>query len=110
MFIAIPSFALLYSTSTFCSPELTLKCIGHQWYWSYEITDAPADSEELFKEKRFDSYMLTENKAKNSEFPRNNVSYKTPRSWCMNAMSLDDGYKIIVIKIRNRYMEKSILI
>ena len=71
MFIAIPSFALLYSTSTFCSPELTLKCIGHQWYWSYEITDAPADSEELFKEKRFDSYMLTENKAKNSEFPRN---------------------------------------
>lgn len=39
LFVAIPSFALLYSTSTFCSPELTLKIIGHQWYWSASFND-----------------------------------------------------------------------
>ena len=48
MFIILLLFALLHSTTTYCSPELSLKCIGH---WSYEITDASADSEELFKEK-----------------------------------------------------------
>ena len=58
MFIAIPSFALLYSTSTYCSPELSLKCIGHQWYWSYEISDAIVNLKELFKEKRFDFYTI----------------------------------------------------
>ena len=50
MFIRLLLFALLHSTTTYCSPELSLKCIGH---WSYEITDALADSEELFKENRF---------------------------------------------------------
>lgn len=39
LFVAIPSFALLYSTSTFCAPELTLKIIGHQWYWSAPSND-----------------------------------------------------------------------
>ena len=71
MFVAIPSFALLYSTSTFCSPELTLKAIGHQWYWSYEISDVPTESEALFNEKRFDSYMVSESFDKNNKFPRN---------------------------------------
>jgi len=57
MLVAIPSFALLYSTSTFCNPELTLKIIGHQWYWSYEITDIAENSDLLFKEISFDSYL-----------------------------------------------------
>jgi cytochrome c oxidase subunit 2 len=70
MFIAIPSFALLYSTSTFCSPELTLKAIGHQWYWSYEIADVPVGSENVFKVLNFDAYMAPQNLAKESNFPR----------------------------------------
>jgi cytochrome c oxidase subunit 2 len=36
MFIAIPSFALLYSMDEVVDPAVTLKAIGHQWYWSYE--------------------------------------------------------------------------
>jgi cytochrome c oxidase subunit 2 len=71
LFVAIPSFALLYSTSTFCSPELTLKAIGHQWYWSYEISDRPSTSDNLFKVTKFDSYMMTEDPNKTNFFLRN---------------------------------------
>jgi heme/copper-type cytochrome/quinol oxidase subunit 2 len=31
------SFALLYSLEQLDNPEVTVKVIGHQWYWSYEL-------------------------------------------------------------------------
>lgn len=37
--IAIPSFQLLYKQYEFPKPDLTIKAIGHQWYWSYEYPD-----------------------------------------------------------------------
>jgi cytochrome c oxidase subunit 2 len=37
--IAIPSFALLYSMDEVLDPMLTVKAIGHQWYWAYEFSD-----------------------------------------------------------------------
>ena len=37
--IAIPSFKLLYYMDRVPEPEMTLKAIGHQWYWSYEYPD-----------------------------------------------------------------------
>lgn len=37
--IAIPSFALLYSLDEMIDPRMTLKVIGHQWYWTYEYSD-----------------------------------------------------------------------
>ena len=37
--IAIPSFSLLYSVDEIVQPLLTIKVIGHQWYWSYEFID-----------------------------------------------------------------------
>jgi cytochrome c oxidase subunit II len=37
--IAIPSFKLLYYMDRIPEPEMTLKAIGHQWYWSYEYPD-----------------------------------------------------------------------
>ena len=39
VFVAIPSFSLLYSMDEIIEPLLTLKVIGHQWYWSYEFLD-----------------------------------------------------------------------
>jgi cytochrome c oxidase subunit 2 len=36
IFIAIPSFTLLYTMDEIIDPFLTIKVIGHQWYWSYE--------------------------------------------------------------------------
>jgi len=35
--IAMPSFSLLYSMDEVMDPSLTVKVIGHQWYWSYEL-------------------------------------------------------------------------
>jgi len=55
--IAIPSFALLYSMDEVVDPAVTIKAIGHQWYWSYEYSDYnQSDNEGLL----FDSYMIPE--------------------------------------------------
>jgi cytochrome c oxidase subunit 2 len=50
--IAYPSFNLLYSLDDLTDPVLTIKIIGHQWYWSYEFLDL------YFKTREFDSYMV----------------------------------------------------
>jgi len=59
IFIGIPSFSLLFSLDEWFNPEINLKIVGHQWYWSYEYSDAVKDDA---KEQSvgFDSYLLTE--------------------------------------------------
>eukprot|EP00850_Spirogloea_muscicola_P025314 SM002745S10002 [mRNA] locus=s2745:207:1180:+ [translate_table: standard] len=57
MFIAIPSFALLYSMDEVVDPAITIKAIGHQWYWSYEYSDYNISDEQSLA---FDSYMIPE--------------------------------------------------
>jgi cytochrome c oxidase subunit 2 len=37
--IAIPSFKLLYYADRTPDAEMTVKAVGHQWYWSYEYPD-----------------------------------------------------------------------
>lgn len=51
--IAYPSFNLLYALDDLTDPVVTLKVIGHQWYWSYEQEDG-----ELGTSRHFDSYMV----------------------------------------------------
>jgi cytochrome c oxidase subunit 2 len=53
--IAVPSFALLYSVDEIIEPAITLKAVGHQWYWSYEYSDYATEEGETIN---FDSYML----------------------------------------------------
>nr|YP_010409989.1 cytochrome c oxidase subunit II [Ateles paniscus]URH15368.1 cytochrome c oxidase subunit II [Ateles paniscus]URH15641.1 cytochrome c oxidase subunit II [Ateles paniscus] len=48
--IALPSLRILYMTDEFNKPYLTLKAIGHQWYWSYEYSD--------YEDLAFDSYIM----------------------------------------------------
>jgi len=38
-FIILPSMYLLYSNETDINPGLTIKIIGHQWFWSYESSN-----------------------------------------------------------------------
>lgn len=52
VFIAFPSLQLLYSMDEVVDPSLTIKVIGHQWYWSYEYSDVEGEGIE------FDSYMV----------------------------------------------------
>nr|QNS38309.1 cytochrome c oxidase subunit II [Illadopsis cleaveri] len=47
--LALPSLRILYMMDEVNEPSLTLKAIGHQWYWTYEYTD--------LKDLTFDSYM-----------------------------------------------------
>jgi cytochrome c oxidase subunit 2 len=54
--VALPSFALLYSIDEIIDPALTIKCIGHQWYWSYEYSDFESQLGVI----NFDSYMVPE--------------------------------------------------
>jgi len=48
--IAIPSFKLLYLQRVLPEADMTIKAVGHQWYWSYEYPD--------HGEFTFDSLML----------------------------------------------------
>jgi cytochrome c oxidase subunit 2 len=41
--IAIPSFKLLYAQYTFPPPDLTVKAVGHTWYWTHEFPDQKFD-------------------------------------------------------------------
>lgn len=50
--IAFPSLKLLYLMDEVMDPALTIKAIGHQWYWSYEYSDYQTETLE------FDSYMV----------------------------------------------------
>jgi cytochrome c oxidase subunit 2 len=49
VFIAIPSFRLLYYEDTVPDAEMTLKVTGHQWYWSYEYPDHGLKFDSLIK-------------------------------------------------------------
>nr|AKA09875.1 cytochrome oxidase subunit 2 [Leptocoris augur] len=60
IFLALPSLHLLYLIDEVNKPLLTLKTIGHQWYWSYEYSD--------FNNVEFDSYMKPSNELENYEF------------------------------------------
>nr|YP_003412047.1 cytochrome c oxidase subunit II [Hynobius guabangshanensis]YP_009019760.1 cytochrome c oxidase subunit II [Hynobius maoershanensis]ADB78076.1 cytochrome c oxidase subunit 2 [Hynobius guabangshanensis]ADG23018.1 cytochrome c oxidase subunit 2 [Hynobius maoershanensis]AHJ91154.1 cytochrome c oxidase subunit II [Hynobius maoershanensis]WCH58188.1 cytochrome c oxidase subunit II [Hynobius maoershanensis] len=48
--IALPSLRILYLMDEINDPHLTVKAIGHQWYWSYEFTN--------YEDLMFDSYMM----------------------------------------------------
>lgn len=57
MFLAIPSLKILYLTDEINHPILSIKVLGHQWYWRYEYND--------FKNLEFDSFII---KFENNEF------------------------------------------
>ncbi|MAK12481.1 MAG: cytochrome c oxidase subunit II [Candidatus Pelagibacter sp.] len=50
--IAVPSFKLLYKEETIPKADVTLKAIGHQWYWGYEYPDEKIAFESVMIEDR----------------------------------------------------------
>nr|YP_010373918.1 cytochrome c oxidase subunit II [Coomaniella dentata]UPI13499.1 cytochrome c oxidase subunit II [Coomaniella dentata] len=52
IFIALPSLQLLYLIDEINNPLISIKSIGHQWFWSYEYSD--------FVNFEFDSYMMNQ--------------------------------------------------
>nr|YP_010352919.1 cytochrome c oxidase subunit II [Chaleponcus netus]UOF70324.1 cytochrome c oxidase subunit II [Chaleponcus netus] len=69
IFIALPSLRLLYLLDEINNPDLTLKSVGHQWYWSYEYSD--------FNDLEFDSYMLPTESLSQDQFRLLDVDNRT---------------------------------
>nr|YP_010602062.1 cytochrome c oxidase subunit II [Ocellarnaca braueri]WAM61691.1 cytochrome c oxidase subunit II [Ocellarnaca braueri] len=70
IFIALPSLRLLYLLDESLDPMLTIKSVGHQWYWSYEYSDFQNMLE-------FDSYMIPYNEMNSNEFRLLDVDNRT---------------------------------
>nr|UPX88488.1 cytochrome c oxidase subunit II [Serica brunnea] len=69
IFIALPSLQLLYLLDEVNSPLISIKTIGHQWYWSYEYSD--------FKNFEFDSYMIPSTEMTSASFRLLDVDNRT---------------------------------
>lgn len=69
IFIALPSLRALYLLDEVKTPSLTIKTIGHQWYWSYEYSDFP--------NVEFDSYIIPSNDIKSNELRLLEVDNRT---------------------------------
>jgi cytochrome c oxidase subunit 2 len=62
--IAFPSFKLLYLMDEVIDPAITIKAIGHQWYWSYEYSDYVNQTGNSLE---FDSYMVPTDELKEGD-------------------------------------------
>lgn len=69
VFIAFPSLRLLYLLDEVNNPRITLKTIGHQWYWRYEYSD--------FTQVEFDSYIVPTVELKENGFRLLDVDNRT---------------------------------
>jgi cytochrome c oxidase subunit 2 len=59
VFVAVPSMRLLFFMDKTQQPDMTLKVVGHQWYWSYEYPDAGG--------LEFDSNMVPDDELKKGQ-------------------------------------------
>ena len=55
--LASPSFSLLYSMDELSVPNFSIKILGHQWLWTYEISDFKSCLKS--KTLKYACYMLT---------------------------------------------------
>lgn len=69
VFIALPSLQLLYLLDEVNNPLVSVKTIGHQWYWSYEYRD--------FRNFEFDSYIIPINEGEAKTFRLLDVDNRT---------------------------------
>lgn len=60
LFLALPSLQLLYLSDEIWEPNVTVKAVGHQWYWVYEFTD--------HFEIRFESYIIPTEDLESGEY------------------------------------------
>nr|BBB04536.1 cytochrome c oxidase subunit II [Neobythites unimaculatus] len=60
MMVALPSLRILYIMDEVSGPHLTIKAMGHQWYWSYEYTD--------YENLAYDAYMIPATEMENGQY------------------------------------------
>nr|BEP19126.1 cytochrome c oxidase subunit 1 [Exitianus nanus] len=85
--IALPSLKILYLLDEMNNPMITLKAIGHQWFWSYEYSD--------FKKIEFESYMTHTNSIENNEFRLLEVDNRITLPFNVKSRILVTSYDVI---------------
>merc|ERR1712071_547304 len=73
--IALPSLLLLYILDETADRMLTVKTVGHQWYWSYEYKDFWSADNNMNLE--FDAYMITTSELREEMFRLLDVDNRT---------------------------------
>nr|YP_007026423.1 cytochrome c oxidase subunit II [Hapalogenys analis]AFV57324.1 cytochrome c oxidase subunit II [Hapalogenys analis]QOH92221.1 cytochrome c oxidase subunit II [Hapalogenys analis]UUA63047.1 cytochrome c oxidase subunit II [Girella punctata]WPS66084.1 cytochrome c oxidase subunit II [Hapalogenys analis] len=58
--VSLPSLQILYMMDEVNSPYITVKAVGHQWYWSYEYDN--------YQDLQFDSYMIPTEELRDGQF------------------------------------------
>nr|AHF21589.1 cytochrome oxidase c subunit 2 [Allothyrus sp. LamingtonNP-QMS95173] len=86
IFIALPSLRLLYLMEESFMPTLSLKVMGHQWYWSYEYPDFNI---------KFDSFMIPQNELNINSFLLLDVDNRVIISYNINMRILISSYDVI---------------
>nr|AWV83226.1 cytochrome oxidase subunit II [Graptopsaltria bimaculata] len=87
IFIALPSLRLLYMLDEINYPMMTLKIIGHQWYWSYEYSD--------FMNIEFDSYMKSSSELMKTDFRLLDVDNRIILPYNVQIRLLVSSYDVI---------------
>jgi cytochrome c oxidase subunit 2 len=73
--IALPSLLLLYMLDETVDRILTVKTVGHQWYWSYEYKDFWSAENNINLE--FDAYMIPTSELRDEIFRLLDVDNRT---------------------------------
>lgn len=83
LLIALPSLQTLYLLDDPFSPNITVKAVGHQWYWSHQYSDFPG--------LEFDSYIS----------PLDTLTHQTRLLETDNRVALPINSKIRLITTRS---------
>nr|NP_203516.1 cytochrome c oxidase subunit II [Terebratalia transversa]AAK95507.1 cytochrome oxidase subunit 2 [Terebratalia transversa] len=88
-FLAVPSLNLLYSSDNLLDPSVTLKVVGHQWFWSYSYSDLPKGP------LSYDSYMVPSSDLSSGEFRLLEVDNRIVLPSSSNIRALVTGADVI---------------
>nr|YP_010239127.1 cytochrome c oxidase subunit II [Atypus karschi]QTH31096.1 cytochrome c oxidase subunit 2 [Atypus karschi] len=93
LFIAFPSLRLLYMMEEMDEPVITIKVMGHQWYWSYEYGGMQMDSQ--------DSYMLVKGQFRLLDVDNSLVvPYKLPIRLLISSMDVIHSWTLPVLGVK----------
>ncbi len=97
LFIALPSLRILYLIEETFEPSLTIKIIGHQWYWSYEISNFNIE---------FDSFIIPDTNLSKNNFRlldvdnRLVIPYNTHLSFIVSSADVIHSWRVPSIGIK----------
>jgi cytochrome c oxidase subunit 2 len=91
IFIAIPSFRLLFNQLEIPAAEVTVKATGYQWYWGYQYPDTDG--------VEFDSVMLTDEEREAKKNSLNLVEQDVPRLLAVDNEMVVPVDKIVVLQV-----------